>query len=213
MTTNRPIGDDLLVDDPGAWSIVSFVREAQGARIMGRGGHRRRATSAGLLSDVLPNVPIEHPGLDASLETVGAGLIQLVSSTREGARRLYFEEDGTVLRGVAPRVIRRYSVPDLDPGPHEYPDTDPAADRSVPYPPGALGEPVPGEVIAPGGRLVAAPLKEGRLFGLAFLRTSDRALVRFIGGAACAAWTDDGTLLAVGGDWGVLLAKAADRPT
>jgi hypothetical protein len=33
--------------------------------------------------------------------------------------------------------------------------------------------------------------------------------VRFIGGAACAAWTADGQTLAVAGDWGVILAVPA----
>ncbi len=212
MGTDRRVSPDILVDDPGAWSIVSFVREAQGAQIMGRSG-RRKLTSAGLLSDIVPDVPIERPGLDPSLDTVGAGLIRLVAVSREGARRLYFEDDGTVLRGVAPRVIRRFSVPDLVPGPHEYPETDPGADLSLPSPPLALVEPVPGEVVAPGGRVSAAPLKHGRLFGLAFLRLPERTLVRFIGGAACAAWTEDGSLLAIGGDWGVMLAEGADSPT
>lgn len=210
MISNRRPAEELLVADPGPWSIVSFVREAQGAQIMGRGGSRK-ATSAGLLSDIVPDVPMERPGLDASLETVGGGLIRLVSVVRgEGARRLYFEENSTVLRGVAPRVIRRYSVPDLTPGPHEYPDEDPGKGIALPQPPYALAEPVEGEVTAPSGRLAAAPIKDGRLFGLAFVRLPERTLVRFIGGAACAAWSDDGSLLAIGGDWGVILAEAAD---
>ena len=148
MGTDRRVSPDILVDDPGAWSIVSFVREAQGAQIMGRSG-RRKLTSAGLLSDIVPDVPIERPGLDPSLDTVGAGLIRLVAVSREGARRLYIADAG----------------------------------------------------------------KHARLFGLAFLRLPERTLVRFIGGAACAAWTEDGSLLAIGGDWGVMLAEGADSPT
>ncbi len=209
MTTNRRLETELLSDDPGAWSIVSFVRDAQGARIMGRTGQRKIAPG-GLLSDVVAPLPIERTGLDASLGTVGGGLIRLLAVSREGARRLYFEDGDTVLRGVAPRVIRRFSVPDLVPGPHEYPETDPAAGLSLPAPPQALVEPVEGEVTAPGGRVSAAPLKDGRLFGLAFLRLPERTLVRFIGGAACAAWNSDGSLLAIGGDWGVMLAESAE---
>ncbi len=209
MTTNRRPETELLVDDPGAWSIVSYVRDAQGALLTGRTG-RRRAMAGGLLSDVVPDVPLERPGLDASLDTVGAGLIRLIAVSREGARKLSFEDGDTVLRGVAPRVIRRFSVPDLVPGPHDYPDTDPAADLSLPSPPQGLVEPVEGEVTAPGGRLSAAPLKDGRLFGVAFLRLPERSLVRFVGGAACAAWSSDGALLAIGGDWGVMLAESAE---
>jgi hypothetical protein len=108
------------------------------------------------------------------------------------------------------RVLRRWSVPDLVPGPHDYPRTDPAAALPPPAAPAALVAAVPGEILAPGGRLSAAPVKYGRLFGVAFLRLPERTLVRFIGGAACAAWTEDGQILAFGGDWGVILAVPSD---
>lgn len=209
MSTNR-LRPDLIPNDPGAWSIVSFAREAQGAQLIGRGG-RRRATAAALLSDAAPEIPLDRPGLDASLGVAGAGGLRLVSFSREGARSLYFEDDGRTLRGVHMRVIRRFTVPDLEVGPHDYPETDPATALAPPAAPGALVEAVDGEVVAPGGRLSAAPVKYGRLFGVAFLRLPERTLVRFIGGAACAAWTDDGQMLAVGGDWGVILAVPADE--
>ncbi len=210
MSTNRR-RPELIPDDAGAWSIISFARETQGAQLIGRGG-RRRETSAALLSDFAPEIPLDRPGLDASLGVAGAGSIRLIAVNREGARSLYFEDDGTTLRGVHRKVIRRWSVPGLEVGQHDYPETDPAAGLAPPATPAALAEPVKGEVVAPGGRLSAAPVKRGRLFGVAFIRLPERTLVRFIGGAACAAWTEDGQTLAVGGDWGVILAVSADAP-
>ncbi len=208
MSTNR-LRPDLIPNDAGAWSIISFARETQGAQLIGRGG-RRRQTSAALLSDFAPEIPLDRPGLDESLGVTGGGLIRLIAMHREGARSLYFDDDGATLRGIHKRVIRRWSVPDLRVGAHEYPETDPAAALAPPAAPSDLLAPVPGEVVAPGGRLSATPVKYGRLFGVAFIRLPERTLVRFIGGAACAAWTDDGRLLAVGGDWGIILAEPAE---
>ena len=118
----------------------------------------------------------------------GAGRIELSRSVREGARSLEFIEDDTALRAVHMRVIRRFTVPDLEPGPHEYPDSDPVAELPPPAHPGEIQDPVPGEVTAPGGEVSAVPIKYGRLFGLLLLRTADRSVMRFIGGAACGAW-------------------------
>ncbi|HRC06926.1 MAG TPA: hypothetical protein PLV41_01835 [Miltoncostaeales bacterium] len=203
---------DLIRDDPGAWSIVSYVREAQGSQLIGRGG-RRRSTPAGLLTDTAPDVPLPKPGLDNSIQVAGAGKIELVSVLREGARELHFAEGDTVLRGIHTRVIRRFSVPDLVPGPHEYPETDPAAAIPPPAHPAEIGQPVPGEVTAPGGLVAAVPIKYGRLFGLVLLRTDNRHVLRFIAGGACAAWTADAQMIAFAGDWGVMLARIAEPVT
>ena len=213
MSSRGPrLRPDLIGDDPGAWSIVSFAREAQGAQLLGRAG-RRRQTPGALLSTLAPTeIGRPLPGLDRSLGVAGAGPIRLVALHREGARRLWFEDGGRTLRGVAPRVVRRWSVPDLAPGPHDDPEDDPAAALPPPAPPNALGEPVEGEIVAPGGALVAAASKSGRLFGVAFLRLPEREVVRFVAGAAAAAWTDDGAMLAIGGDWGVMLAEPAATP-
>ncbi len=200
---------ELIPNDAGPWSIISFAREAQGAQLIGRGG-RRRQTSAALLSDFAPELPMDRPGLDDSLGVAGAGLIRLIAADREGARSLYFEDDDTTLRGVHKKVIRRWSVPDLDVGTHDYPEADPAAAIALPAAPDSLFESVDGEVIAPGGRLSVVPVRYGRMFGVAFIRLPERTLVRFITGAACAAWTADGQTLAVAGDWGVILAVPAD---
>ncbi len=197
---------DLIPDDPGPWSIVSFARESQGAQLIGQGG-RRRPTPAALLSDTSPEIPLDRPGLDESLGVAGAGAIRLIAMHREGARSLQFTEDDTALRGIHRRVIRRWTVPGLVPGSHDYPESDPVAELAPPAHPADMVTAVAGEVIAPGGRLSAAPVKYGRLFGVAFVRLPERTLVRFIGGAACAAWTADGQMLAVGGDWGIILAE------
>lgn len=201
---------EIIPDDPGPWSIVSFAREAQGAQLIGRGG-RRRPTPAALLSDTTPEIPLDRPGLDETLRIAGAGALRMLAVHREGARSLYFEEDDTVLRGIHTRVIRRWSVPTLEVGAHEYPDSDPAAALAPPVPPALLADPVEGETVAPGGTVSAAPVKYGRLFGVAFLALPQRTVLRFIGGAACATWSSDGQLLAFGGDWGVMLAEPAGR--
>ena len=44
---------------------------------------------------------------------------------------------------------------------------------------------------------------------IALVRPDDRALVRWVRGARAAAWSPDGTLLALGGPWGVMPARAA----
>jgi hypothetical protein len=210
MSIHSRLRPELIPNDAGPWSIVSYAREAQGAQLIGRGG-RRRETSAALLSDFVPEIPIDRPGLDESLGVAGGGSIRLIASNREGARGLYFEDDDKTLRGIHKNVLRRWSVPDLAVGTHDYPETDPAAALAAPAHPSMLAEPVEGEIVAPGGRLSAAPVKLARLFGVAFVRLPERTLVRFIGGAACAAWTSDGQMLAIGGDWGVMLAEPA-RP-
>jgi hypothetical protein len=201
---------EIIPDDPGPWSIVSFAREAQGAQLIGRGGRRRVGEQRGG-GGTAPEIPLDRPGLDEALRIAGAGTLRMLAVHREGARSLYFEEDDTVLRGVHTRVIRRWSVPTLEVGTHEYPESDPAAVLTPPVPPALLAEPVEGEIVAPGGTVSAAPVKYGRLFGVAFLALPQRTVLRFIGGAACATWSADGQLLAFGGDWGVMLAEPAGR--
>ena len=136
-------------------------------------------------------------------------MIRLVAFDREGARALYFEDDDKTLRGDSQEGHPPVVVPDLDVGTHEYPEVDPAAALPAPSAPAGAVDPVDGEVIAPGGRLSVAPVKIGRRLGVAFLRLPERTLVRFIGGASCAAWTEDGQMLAFGGDWGVIVAVPA----
>ena len=62
---------------------------------------------------------------------------------------------------------------------------------------------------APGGAVVAVHTREGRSDVIALVRPDDRALVRWVRGARAAAWSPDGTMLALGGPWGVMLARAA----
>jgi hypothetical protein len=64
-------------------------------------------------------------------------------------------------------------------------------------------------VADPTGAVVAAFTREGRFDVVAVLR-DDRSVVRWVRGARAAAWSPDGALLAVGGPWGVLLARARE---
>jgi len=91
--------------------------------------------------------------------------------------------------------------------------TAPATDRPPPCRGGAsraLDEPdLPGAVIAPDGLHIGVHTREPRAEVITILRTADHAVVRWIRGARAVAWSDDGRLMAVGGEWGVLLAEAA----
>jgi hypothetical protein len=51
-------------------------------------------------------------------------------------------------------------------------------------------------------------VRDGRTAALAIIRVEPRELVRWIAGARCAAWSADGMQIAIGGDWGVILAEA-----
>jgi len=74
--------------------------------------------------------------------------------------------------------------------------------------PGSLDEAeLPGAVAAPGGEYLGVHTREPRAEVIAILRAGDRGLVRWIRGARTVAWSDDGRLMALGGDWGVILAE------
>ena len=60
-------------------------------------------------------------------------------------------------------------------------------------------------VLAPGGTVAAVPVVESaRVASIAVIRTSDRAVCRLIRWARCATWSPDGSIMVVGGDWGLL---------
>jgi hypothetical protein len=162
-----------------------------------------------MLSPPPPDAPGELAGLDTGSSLAGVGRVRIVAAAREPALRLEFASDGALLRGVSPYVLRSWSVPDLVQQAEERPGDDPAAELPPPLDPAALGrDGGPGAAVAPGGEVVAAHTREGRSDVVAIVRVADGSLVRWIRGARAAAWSPDGGLLALGGPWGVLLARA-----
>jgi hypothetical protein len=156
-----------------------------------------------------PATALSLAGLDPSSPLAGAGPVRVVAAAREPALHLAFDGEG-VLRGLSPYVARSWSVPELAATSEERPGDDPAAGLPPPVDPAALasGELAP-VATAPGAEVVAVHTREGRSDVLALIRPSERALVRWIRGARAAAWSPDGSLLALGGPWGVVLAEAA----
>jgi hypothetical protein len=69
----------------------------------------------------------------------------------------------------------------------------------------AAGELPPQTLFAPGGTVAAMPVVESaRVSSLAIVRTDDRSLCRLIRWARCGAWSADGKILVIGGEWGLL---------
>jgi hypothetical protein len=204
--TLRPLGPpSFITDDPGPWSVVTHVFHQAG-----RPGRRRPQPPTGLTLAPPPSVPLELAGLAEGPAPAGAGRARLVAAAREPAFGLWWDASGDVLRGVSPYVLRSWSLPDLAPGPEERPGDDPAAGLPEPVPAAGLAEAAPPPLAeAPGGALRALHVREGRMSAVALVREPDGALVRWIRGARAAAWSPDGALLAVGGEWGVMLLAPA----
>jgi hypothetical protein len=108
-------------------------------------------------------------------------------------------------------VRRAWSLPDLRQVSEERPGHDPTADLPGPLHPLTLGEAELAGVAAPGGGVVAVYTREGRFDVIALVRESDRAIVRWVRGARTVAWSADGAHLALGGPWGVVLARAREE--
>jgi hypothetical protein len=158
-----------------------------------------------------PETALELAGIDPSSPVAGVGTLRVVAAAREPALQLAFDGDA-LLRGVSPHVARAWSVPDLVAASEDRPGGDPAADLPPPLDPGSLASgAVAAVATAPGGAVLAVHTREGRADVVALVRAQDRALVRWVRGARAAAWSPDGTLLALGGPWGVMLGEAV-RP-
>jgi hypothetical protein len=203
MTTRPLPPPEVLSDDPGPWSVVSSVFTQPG-----RPGRRRPPPPVGLMLSPPPETPLPLAGLEASSPVAGVGRVRVVGAAREPALHLSFDGIG-VLRGLSPYVARAWSVPDLAATSEERPGGDPTADLPPALDPASLaaGELRP-VAAAPGGEVLAVHTREGRSDVVALVREGDRSLVRWIRGARAAAWSPDGALLALGGPWGVLLARA-----
>jgi hypothetical protein len=162
----------------------------------------------GLMISPAPEVGLPLAGLDPASAIAGVGSVKVVGAAREPAFHLHFE--GDVLHGISPYVLRTWPVPAMVPATEERPGDDPAAGLPVAIHPGSLDAPeLPGAVEAPGGDYLGVYTREPRADVVAILRASDRAIVRWIRGARAVAWSADGGLIALGNQWGVIVAEAA----
>jgi hypothetical protein len=195
---------EVMPDDPGPWSIVAQLRR-QRARAA-RPDKRRAQPPHGLLLARPPQIGVPLAGLEERSALAGAGPVRLIAAAREPAFRLWFEDEQRMLRGLSPFVHRAWSVPDMRSEPERRLGDDPTAELETPLEPSELTGELRGATLSPGGELAAVAVRDGPTVALALIRPDDRALVRWIVGARSAAWSRDGGMLAVGGEFGVLLA-------
>lgn len=201
--STQPVGaPEILTEDPGPWSVVSSVFTWAGGP-----GRRRKLPPMGLMLSPAPTGRTLL-GLDAGATVAGVAPVRVVAGARQPAHSLWFDRD--TLRGVSPFVNRAWALPDLAMLAEDRPGDDPAADLPQAVHPGSLDEEeLPGAVATPGGEYIGIHTREPRAEVIAILRADDRGLVRWIRGARTVAWSDDGRLMALGGDWGVILAEIA----
>jgi hypothetical protein len=154
-----------------------------------------------------PQVPVEVVGIDPTATVAGAGRIQVFGGLRESARALRFIENDAKLEAIGPRLIRIWTLDDLAYPEEVRPEADPSADIAAPAPLEALTGELPTTMVSPDGSLVALPVRERGGVALAIVRASDHAVVRWVRGALSAAWSQDGKMLAIGGDWGGVVAR------
>jgi hypothetical protein len=208
MSAGQPPLQAVVADDPGPWSGILDVLQKRGVRP----GRRRAEPPNGLMLMPSPRTVANLVGLDDALGIAGAGRIRTISAGRGAALALSTNEDGAIV-GVAPGIRRTWSLPDLRLVSEERPDTDPAAEvLGVSL---ILDDLVDAElpadaVLAPGGAVAAVPVVESaRVASIAVIRTSDRAVCRLIRWARCATWSPDGSIMVIGGDWGLLALERA----
>lgn len=192
--------DTVMAEDPGPWSVAIPVFRMRS----GRADRRRAMPPLGFMLAPPPETGLEMSGLDPEETTVGAGPLTFSVGVREPARGLAFEDDR--LATVSPLVARSYALPGLDDLMEERPAADPAADVPPPLPLAELAGATDAGSVSPDGRLRAVTVAERGAVVVALVRTADMSVARWMRGCWCAAWSADGTQLAVGGDWGLVLA-------
>ncbi|MFN8109183.1 MAG: hypothetical protein U0Y82_04955 [Thermoleophilia bacterium] len=209
MSTRPLAGPPFVPDDPGPWSGVLEVLQRRG----GLPGRRRAEPPNGLMINPPPRTALAQVGLQADVDVAGVGPVRVVAAGRQPAVAL--EQSGQDVAGVSRMVRRTWSVPQLALVAEERPEADPAA--AVPSPVFiddlASGDlPADARLSADGAYAVVPVVEPPRYQGLAVVRVSDRALMRYIRFARCGVWAADGTLV-VGGEWGTLaLAHHREPP-
>ncbi|MBI2683986.1 MAG: hypothetical protein HYX33_01115 [Actinobacteria bacterium] len=196
----------FIVDDPGTWSIVAQVQRALGGHMSGLS--RRQPATPGLLVTPQRPIPIPLVGIAGASLPVGAGRIRIAGALGDSVDTLSFSEDGATLFGATARSRRSWTFPTLAPGPTVVEER-----AHLAPPPSAasladdLGDAVVRSAVAAVGAVI---VRDGRLPALAIVGIDDGGIAtglrRWITGVTAAAWSPDGRILAIGGDWGILLA-------
>ncbi|MCC6832300.1 MAG: hypothetical protein IT200_13215 [Thermoleophilia bacterium] len=203
--STRPLQPPPVVpDDPGPWSGVLEVLQRRG----GLPGRRRAEPPNGLMISPPPRTALTLAGLETGSSVAGTGPVRVVTGAREPALRLATVPGGVT--GVSRMVRRTWAVPGLSVSAEERPQEDPAggleADALIDDL--AQGDLPANAVRSPDGAYAAVGVVEPpRYNGLAIVRVADRAVVRFIRFARCGAWSEDGEILVVGGEWGLLALR------
>lgn len=197
---------DVSPDDAGPWSVVSPVRHAQATASQAR-ARRLKEPPFGLVTQVPPRVGITLAGLDDTSGVAGAGAVRVTAAARGAALALSFDDDGGAVRGIASHARRTWLLPGLVSQPEERDGTDPSQGLPEPVDVADLDGSLAGAIRSRDGAFAAVSVRDGRMPAVAIVRLEPRELVRWVVGARCAAWNADGTQIAIGGDWGVILAE------
>lgn len=209
MTTRPLPPPPVYPDDPGPWTGILDVLQRRG----NRPGRRRAEPPNGLMLMPPPKTSANLIGLDASPGVAGAGPVRATAAAREPAITLRLLADGRI-ESVAHGVIRSWDLPALTLASVERPaEAHSAAERPIILLEDlGTGELPADAMIAPGGAVAAVQVAESvRVVSLAIVRTSDHAVFRLIRWVRCGAWSADGRILVIGGDWGLLALEHRDE--
>lgn len=154
-----------------------------------------------------PQGDLQLVGLDDAATVAGAGRMEIIGGLRESCRIMRFVENDTKIEAIGPLVIRTWTLERLVQPVEERPEQDPAAALTPPVEMSDLAGELPHAVHSPDGSVLATAVRERGGVALAILRSEDRAVVRWVRGAISAAWSTDGQILAIGGDWGAAIGR------
>ena len=205
-TRGRISAREVLKDDPGPWSVAAPVYQGR----MGRPDRRRAVPPAGLMLSPPPEIDLKLVGLDDDPTVAGAGRMEIFGGLRESCRIMRFIDGDAKIEAIGPLVIRTWTIERLVQAEEERPEEDPATVLTPPVEVEELGGDLPNAVHSPEGSLLATAVRERGGVALAVLRADDRAVVRWVRGAISAAWSSDGQMFAIGGDWGAAIGRPVD---